>query len=28
MTALHRQVLRLLGPAYATCYLAEEESAE
>lgn len=28
MTDLHRQVLRLLGPAYEKCYLAEEESAE
>lgn len=27
LTDLHRQVLRLLGPAYATCYLAEKESA-
>ena len=25
---LHRQVLRLLGPAYEKCYLALEESAE
>jgi transposase len=28
LTDLHRQVLRLLGPAYEKCYLVREESAE
>ena len=28
LSALHRQVLRLLGPAYENCYLVFQESAE
>ncbi len=28
LSALHRQVLRLLGPTYENCYLVFQESAE
>ncbi len=28
LTDVHRQVLRLLGPAYETCYLAGENTAQ
>src|SRR5262249_5127843 len=28
LNAVHRQVLRLLGPAYENCYLVSDESAK